>query len=163
MSRTEVRDWVEELIPLSRRRRGGEALSEAETERFEELVDALGWELGQRPPLGVDERDLRVPSSLKLRFDEREAQLGNVSNGGLCVEVDEPPVPGTTLSVELDPGDGGSPLEVEVVVAWRREFPNFDGAAGFGGPFRSLDPEESERVFALVERELRARLDDLGI
>lgn len=126
-----------------------------ELQRWSELREQLAWEFGRRPPVrdGV-ERPLRVPSHLKVSYGESAATLRNVSEGGLFVETSSPLSPGTPLRLQIEPGDGSPPLELDAVVIWRRELANRDGPAGFGVEFRNLEADVLPALVRLIERAL---------
>jgi uncharacterized protein (TIGR02266 family) len=161
-TRSDLPALVAEFVPLNRRRVCGEPpLSVAEIERWVELREWLEYELGSsNPPLaGTHRRTLRVPTHLKVRTagrGEAVSNLRNVSEGGAFVEMAEPLEPGTPLALEIDPGNGESPLRLGAVVRWNREIGNMDGPAGVGIEFQNVEDGDFAALERLVDHVLGA-------
>lgn len=155
-----VVELVAEFVPLNRRRLSGHPpLTVLELQRWSELRELLAWELGHQPPVrdGV-ERPLRVPSHLKVTYGEageNAATLKNLSEGGLFIQTPTPLSPGTPLQLQIDPGDGSPPLDLQAVVVWQRDIANLDGPAGFGVEFRDLEADVLPGLVRLIERALK--------
>lgn len=153
---------VAEFVPLNRRRvRGNPPLSVAELERWAELRELLEYQFGSsNPPLAGSQRSaLRVPTHLKVNTSgpgDSVSNLHDVSEGGAFVETSEPLVPGTPLKLEIDPGDGKPPLQVDAVVRWNREIANMDGPAGVGVEFQNLEDDDFAILESIVDRALEA-------
>ena len=102
MTQDRIRTLVEEFLPLNGRKvRGDPPLSILELQRWSELSELLTYELGDPVPLGRDDRPLRIPTHLKVRFGEGTGELGNLSEGGLFIETERPLAVDTPLRVEL--------------------------------------------------------------
>jgi uncharacterized protein (TIGR02266 family) len=154
-----VAELVAEFVPLNRRRvHGDPPLSVIEMQRWAELRDLLAYAFGHKPPpTGPSERPLRVPTQLKVRYGSGGATaiLRNLSEGGLFVESPSLLDPGTPLRLEIDPGNGQTPIGLDGVVVWCREFSNLDGPAGFGVRFQNLEAEAFTSLIRVIERVLR--------
>ncbi len=78
--------------------------------------------------------------------------ITNISEMGIFVRSDDPPVVGTVLRLRF-PIDGEPPLELSGVVAWinplRTDRENLN--PGMGVRFTDLSPEQRERVVSLVK------------
>jgi len=150
---------VAEFVPLNRRRIAGDPpLTVIDLQRWRELRELLAYEFGNTTPIrAAVERPLRVPTHLKVRYgaDGAEAVLSNLSEGGVFVNCGKPLAVGTPLRLEIDPGDGENPIEVDARVAWIRELSNRDGQAGFGVSFQDLGAAEASAIGQLIERALR--------
>jgi len=163
-SSTDLTTLVREFVPLNRRRvRGNPPLSVGELERWGELRELLEYEFGSaNPPLAGSRRgQLRVPTHLKVRTSgngESVANLHDVSEGGAFIETSEILEPGTPLKLEVDPGSGEPPLQLDAVVRWGREIGNMDGPAGVGVEFENIEDED----FAALERIVDRALDEAG-
>ena len=159
MDTVRVAELVAEFVPLNRRRVNGDPpLSVLELQRWSELRDLLAYAFGHKTPVASTlERPLRVPTQLKVRYGREGATaiLRNLSEGGLFVESERPIDPGTTLQLELDPGNAETPIALEGEVVWCRELPNLDGPAGFGVRFRNLEAEEFAALIRVIEGVLR--------
>jgi len=159
-SSTELAAVVREFMPLNRRRvHGNPPLSVGELERWEELRELLEYEFGSaNPPLAGSRRSqLRVPIHLKARIwgnGESVSNLHDVSEGGAFIETSEILEPGTTLKLELDPGSGDAPLQLDAVVRWVREIGNMDGPAGVGVEFENLEDGDFAALERIVDRAL---------
>jgi len=149
---------VAEFVPLNRRRLAGNPpLTVIDLQRWSELRELLAYEFGNTTPIGASvERALRVPSHLKVSYGEEGAEsvLSNLSEGGVFVCCEKPLPAGTPLRLEIDPGHGESPIQVDAVVAWNRELANRDGQAGIGVAFQELGAAEASAIGQLVERAL---------
>jgi uncharacterized protein (TIGR02266 family) len=151
---------VAEFVPLNRRRvHGDPPLSVAELERWMELRELLEYEFGSaNPPLGgTRRRQLRVPTHLKVRTAGRGDAVSNlcdVSEGGAFIETSEMLAPGTPLKLEIDPGNGEPPLQLDAVVKWGREISNMDGSAGVGVEFENIEDGDFAVLEAIVDRAL---------
>jgi Tfp pilus assembly protein PilZ len=155
---------VAEFVPLNRRRvRGDPPLSVGELERWMELRELLEYEFGTaNPPLaGSRRRQLRVPTYLKVRTSGRGDAVSNlhdVSEGGAFIETSEILEPGAPLKLEIDPGNGEPPLQLDAVVRWGREIGNMDGPAGVGVEFENVEDGD----FAVIEGIVDRALDSVG-
>jgi uncharacterized protein (TIGR02266 family) len=163
-STSDLPTLVKEFVPLNRRRvRGDPPLSMGELERWAELRELLEYEFGSaNPPLaGSRRRQLRVPTHLKVRTSGRGEAVSNlhdVSEGGAFIETSEILEPGTLLKLEIDPGNGEPPVELDAVVRWGREIGNMDGPAGVGVEFENVEDGD----FAVLERVVDRALDSAG-
>jgi uncharacterized protein (TIGR02266 family) len=163
-STSDLRTLVKEFVPLNRRRvRGDPPLSVGELERWAELRELLEYQFGSsNPPLaGSRRRQLRVPTHLKVRASgggEAVSNLHDVSEGGAFIETSEILEPGTLLKLEIDPGNGEPPVELDAVVRWGREIGNMDGPAGVGVEFENVEDGD----FAVLERIVDRALDSAG-
>jgi uncharacterized protein (TIGR02266 family) len=155
---------VAEFVPLNRRRvHADPPLSVGELERWTELRELLEYEFGTaNPPLaGTRRRDLRVPTHLKVRTSGRGEAVSNlcdVSEGGAFIESSEILDPGTPLKLEIDPGNGEAPLQLDAVVRWGRDIGNMDGPAGVGVEFENVEDGD----FAVLEGIVDRALDSAG-
>ena len=153
---------VAEFVPLNRRRiHGNPPLSVAELERWMELREFLEYQFGSNnPPLaGSRRRALRVPTHLKVNTSGRGDSVSNlhdISEDGAFIETSEPLEPGTPLKLEIDPGDGKPPLQVDAVVRWSRDIANMDGPAGVGVEFENVEDEDFAALESIVDRALDA-------
>ena len=160
--RSDLPALVAEFVPLNRRRvRGDPPLSLAEIGRWEDLRERLEYELGSSsPPLaGSHRRTLRVPTDLKVCTAGRAEAVSNLLNvceGGAFIETAEMLEPGTRLALEIDPGNGESPLRLDAVVKWGREISNMDGPAGVGIEFQNLEDGDFAALERLVDHVLAA-------
>ena len=68
-----------------------------------------------------------------------QAPCTNLSLGGLFLETEEPPRPGTLVKIECQVGDGGGTFGGVGVVAWQRAQAE-DASPGIGIRFVRLDP-----------------------
>jgi Tfp pilus assembly protein PilZ len=150
---------VSEFVPLNRRRIAGELpLTLVEQQRWGELRDMLAYGLGQKAPIGgAVPRPLRVSTQLKVRYGQagEEGVVHNLSERGVFIRCARPLEPGTSLRLEIDPGDGDASLELDAAVVWVREIANMDGPVGFGVAFQDLGAVESVAVCERIERALR--------
>ena len=146
---------VQEFLPLNRRKvQGDPPLSVLELQRWSELTELLAFELGDSTPLGGDDRSLRVPTHLKVRYGDGMGELRNLSEGGLFIECERPLAHGTPIQLELEPSDGGKPISLSGTVVWSRELATLDGPTGFGVRFEDLEADEYELLMLLIEDEL---------
>ncbi len=146
---------VQEFLPLNRRKvQGNPPLSVLELQRWTELTEQLAYELGNPTPLGSEDRPLRIPTHLKVRFGEGSGELRNLSEGGLFIECERPLAHGTPIELELEPGGGQAPIQLSATVVWSRELPTADGPAGFGVRFEDLEADEYELLMLVIEDEL---------
>ncbi len=149
-----IAQQVAEFTPLDRRRvRGNPELEAAELARWTELRELLEYAFGSvSPPLGAANRlAFRVSSQLKARLSaagESIATVSNLSEKGGFIEIEAPPAPGTSLSLEIETGGSGPVVNVEACVKWSREIGNMDGPAGAGVEFTAIE----DRDIALLER-----------
>ena len=149
-----IAQQVAEFTPLNRRRvRGNPELEAAELARWTELRELLEYAFGSvSPPLGAANRlAFRVSSQLKARLSaagESIATVSNLSEKGAFIEIEAPPAPGTSLSLEIETGGSGPVVNVEACVKWSREIGNMDGPAGAGVEFTAIE----DRDVALLER-----------
>ena len=149
-----IAQQVAEFTPLNRRRvRGNPELEAAELARWTELRELLEYAFGSvSPPLGAANRlAFRVSSQLKARLSaagESIATVSNLSEKGGFIEIEAPPAPGTSLSLEIETGGSGPVVNVEACVKWSREIGNMDGPAGAGVEFTAIE----DRDIALLER-----------
>jgi hypothetical protein len=149
-----IAQQVAEFTPLNRRRvRGNPELDAAELARWTELRELLDYAFGSlSPPLGATNRfAFRVSSQLKARLSgagESIATVSNLSEKGGFIEIEAPPAPGTSLSLEIETGGSGPVVNVEACVKWSREIGNMDGPAGAGVEFTAIE----DRDIALLER-----------
>jgi len=152
---------VEAFLPLNRRKvQGNPPLTLAELQRWSELSEQLAYELGDPMPAGGEDRPLRVPTHLKVRFGEGTGELQNLSEGGLFIECERPLAVGTPLALELEPGAGQPPIELSATVMWSRDLANQEGPPGFGVRFEDLEADEFEVLMLLIESELFSILGD---
>jgi len=145
-----IAQQVAEFTPLNRRRvRGNPEFEPAELARWTELRELLDYAFGSlSPPLGAANRlAFRVSSQLKVRLSGI-ATVSNLSEKGGFIEIEAPPAPGTSLSLEIETGGSGPVLNVEACVKWNREIGNMDGPAGAGVEFTAIE----DRDIALLER-----------
>lgn len=146
---------VQEFLPLNRRKvQGNPPLSVLELQRWSELSEQLAYELGDPTPVGREERPLRVPTHLKVRFGEGTGELRNLSEGGLFIECERPLAHGTPIQLELESGMGQAPISLSATVVWSRDMATLDGPAGFGVCFEDLEADEYELLMLLIEDEL---------
>ena len=149
-----IAQQVAEFTPLNRRRvRGNPELEAAELARWTELRELLEYAFSSvSPPLGAANRlAFRVSSQLKARLSaagESIATVSNLSEKGGFIEIEAPPAPGTSLSLEIETGGSGPVVNVEACVKWSREIGNMDGPAGAGVEFTAIE----DRDIALLER-----------
>ena len=152
---------VEEFLPLNRRKvQGNPALSVLELQRWSELSEQLAYELGDPTGVGTDDRPLRVPTHLKVRFGEGTGELRNVSEGGLFIECERPLPDGAPLQLELEPGGDQPSILLSATVVWSRDLATQDGPSGFGVRFEDLEADEYELLMLLIETELSQILAD---
>ena len=152
---------VSEFLPLNRRKvQGDPPLSVPELQRWSELSEQLAVELGDPLPEGAEDRPLRVPTHLKVRFGEGTGELRNVSEGGLFIECERPLPDGTPLRLELEPGGDQAPIQLSATVVWSRDLASREGPAGFGVRFEDLEADEYELLMLLIETELCQMLAD---
>ena len=124
---------VEEFLPLNRRKvQGNPPLCVPELQRWTELSEQLAYELGDPLRRGGDDRPLRVPTHLKVRFGEGTGELRNVSEGGLFIECERPLADGTPLQLELEPGGDQPSILLSATVVWSRDLATHEGPSGFG-------------------------------
>jgi uncharacterized protein (TIGR02266 family) len=153
---------VAEFVPLNRRRiHGNPPLSVGEFERWMELREFLEYQFGSaNPPLaGSHRRALRVPTHLKVNVSgpgDSVSNLHDISEGGAFIETSEQLEPGTPLKLEIDPGDGKPPLQLDAVVRWGRDIANMDGPVGVGVEFENVEDEDFATLEKIVDRELEA-------
>ena len=153
-SANSIAQQVAEFTPLNRRRvRGNPELEAAELARWTDLRELLDYAFGSvSPPLGAANRlAFRVSSQLKARLSaagESIATVSNLSEKGGFIEIEAPPAPGTSLSLEIETGGGGPVVNVDASVKWSREIGNMDGPAGAGVEFTAIE----DRDIALLER-----------
>jgi hypothetical protein len=163
-----ISQQIADFMPLNRRRvRGNPALSPAEMERWNELRERLEYAFGSAsPPLAASNRlAFRVSTQLKVRLSgggESLAKLRNLSQNGGFIEVEEPPAPGTSLSIEIEAGNGGPVLNIEACVKWSREIGNMDGPAGAGVEFTAIEDSDVALLERVVEQLLAAAAKKLG-
>jgi uncharacterized protein (TIGR02266 family) len=163
-SAPDLPELVAEFAPLNRRRvHGNPPLSVGELERWTELRELLEYEFGtSNPPLaGTRRRQLRVPTHLKVHTSGRGDGVSNlcdVSEGGAFIETSEILELGTAVKLEVDPGNGEPPLQLDAVVKWGREIGNMDGPAGVGVEFENVEDGD----FAVLEGIVDRALDSAG-
>lgn len=152
---------VEEFLPLNRRKvQGNPPLSVLELQRWSELSEQLAYALGDPTGVGADDRPLRVPTHLKVRFGEGTGALRNVSEGGLFIECERPLPDGAPLQLELEPGGDQPSILLSATVVWSRDLATQDGPSGFGVRFEDLEADEYELLMLLIETELSQILAD---
>ncbi len=152
---------VTEFLPLNRRKvRGNPPLSLLELQRWSELSEQLAYELGDPNPKEGEDRPLRVPTHLKVRFDEGTGELRNVSEGGLFIECERPLPAGTPLQLELEPGGDQPSILLAARVVWSRDLATQEGPSGFGVRFEDLEADEYQLLMLLIETELHQILAD---
>lgn len=86
-----------------------------------------------------------------------EATVVDLSSRGIGLLVDHAVQLGERLSLVLPLADGEADLRLTVEVRHAKPDPNADGSWRVGGPFRSLTPQDHERVIRFIFAELRAR------
>jgi c-di-GMP-binding flagellar brake protein YcgR len=86
-----------------------------------------------------------------------EATVVDLSSRGIGLLVDHAVQLGERLSLVLPLADGEADLRLTVEVRHAKPDPNADGTWRVGGPFRSLTPQDHERVIRFIFAELRAR------
>jgi c-di-GMP-binding flagellar brake protein YcgR len=86
-----------------------------------------------------------------------EATVVDLSSRGIGLSVDHAVQLGERLSLVLPLADGEADLRLTVEVRHAKPDPNADGSWRVGGPFRSLTPQDHERVIRFIFAELRAR------
>jgi c-di-GMP-binding flagellar brake protein YcgR len=86
-----------------------------------------------------------------------EATVVDLSSRGIGLLVDSKVQIGERLSLVLPLVDGEADLRLTVEVRHAKPDPNAAGFWRVGGPFRSLTPQDHERVIRFIFAELRAR------
>jgi len=83
------------------------------------------------------------------REEERqvEARTRNLGEGGVFIEMADPPPKGTIVEIEFAPPGGGEPVRTLGIVRWNTGGPP---APGMGVRFAPFDEEERRRLAALV-------------
>ena len=102
-----------------------------------------------------DRVELKIPvdySSVDAFFTEFSA---NINEGGMFVEVDEPPELGTLVQLQFDLPGRSAAIQVEGRVAWTSDGKD-DSSAGVGIEFQNLPSDVRETINKVV-RELRSK------
>ena len=153
---------VAEFVPLNRRRvQGSPPLSFDEFERLIQLRQLLECAMGaKRSSFGSARQALRVPADIEVQYGgsadrsadrEGKARAANLSDLGAFIRTPDPLEPGALMRIELNPGDGTAPVQLEAVVRWSSP-EGAEGPEGMGVSFRNLGPEEKDAILRLVER-----------
>jgi uncharacterized protein (TIGR02266 family) len=149
---------VAEFVPLNRRRvQGSPPLSFDEFERLIQLRQLLECAMGaKRSSFGSARQALRVPADIEVQYGgaatrEGKARAGNLSDLGAFIRTPDPLEPGALMRIELNPGDGTQPVQLEAVVRWTSP-EGGEGPEGMGVSFQNLGPEEKAAILELVER-----------
>jgi uncharacterized protein (TIGR02266 family) len=152
---------VREFVPLNRRRQQGEALSEAELARWDELRDLLEDSQGAVPPAPGERRrrSVRVRTHLKVLVTSHLAQelllVHDLSENGLFLRTQRPCAPSTPLQIEFHDLRGRS-VELEGTVVWVRTAGEGHGPAGMGVAFHALSDWDRTVLSELVESALES-------
>ncbi|MFQ5524965.1 MAG: PilZ domain-containing protein [Thermoanaerobaculia bacterium] len=87
-------------------------------------------------------RTIEAPVRLTISGCHMQARTGNISLGGVFIDLSEPPPVGTLVELEIDLG--GDPVRAKAEVVWIRRIGSALGAAGVGCEFRRFETGRSE-------------------
>ncbi|MBN1808556.1 MAG: PilZ domain-containing protein [Planctomycetes bacterium] len=101
---------------------------------------------------------VRIEKEMLVRITERhlspeetneiETTTKNLGEGGLFVEMDNPPPKGTIVEVEFTPPHGQHPISTLGIVRWSTKEPP---AAGAGIKFAPVNEKDREHLINLVK------------
>ena len=102
-------------------------------------------------------RSPRSPLVVRVSYSTVDALFSeftrNINEGGLFIETDSPPAPGTRVSLQFQLPGGFEPIQARGRVAWI-EPASTDGPAGMGVEFEHLSSDARGRIDEIV-RHLR--------
>jgi uncharacterized protein (TIGR02266 family) len=153
--------WVREFLPLNRRRQRGDALTDAELARWEQLRDLLEDLQGAVPPAPGERRrrSLRVRAHVKVLVTTQLAQellvVHDLSENGLFLRTRRPSPPGAAIQIEFYDRNGRA-LELDATVVWVRTEGEGYGPAGMGVAFHAVSEWDRTVLTELVEAALEA-------
>ena len=100
----------------------------------------------------------RVPLKIPVDYTSVDAFFtefsANINEGGMFVEMEEPPGLGTLVQLQFSLPGNGEPVQVEGRVAWTSDG-KAESPPGVGIEFHNLAPDVTEQINAVV-RTLRS-------
>ena len=97
----------------------------------------------------------RVPLKIPVDYTSVDAFFtefsANINEGGMFVEMEEPPELGTVVQLQFKLPGGENDVQVEGRIAWTSDGKD-ENAAGVGIEFQNLPPEVCETINGVVRR-----------
>jgi len=96
--------------------------------------------------------DVRIYGVFKdnINIDETEMMMGNLSLGGAFIYCDQPPAPGTPVTLRFDFPGGDTTISVIGVVVWRI-LQGHGAKPGMGVKFENINKDELVAIKRFVE------------